>query len=89
MKFGPIKIQWFVSATTPGLGGEPCVLHVSRSGFPFGVRPQVPASFKNVEAAWKWAYEHGYLQDYFSKRSDVVITLTRSQILKDSEVYRG
>lgn len=62
MKFGQVKIQWFVSCSTPGFHGEPCTLHVSRSGFPFGVNPEVPKSFESTEAAW--AYEHGYLQEY-------------------------
>ena len=71
LRFGSVHIIFGVSVTTPGLHGEPAVLHVSRwfhlhQSWPSGVRV-VTRTFGSAEAAWQWAYERGYLQEYFRR----------------------
>ncbi len=71
LKFGSVHIIFAVSVTTPGYHGEPAVLHVSRwfpdhQSWPSSVTV-INKTFSSAEAAWQWAYERGYLQEYFRR----------------------
>ena len=63
--------KWGVSTSTPGMGGEPCVLHVyirhERPGFPdlWQHGDGYGKVFPNSDTAFRWALEHGYLQRYY------------------------